>query len=135
MKSNIGQRYRIFFFSRNSLILTTFWKKSTEWVKILFFFFFTGLFFFFSPFWIWVSEWILNFSWEKKKHNMWLKFVGKTPCIFFFHQKWKKKQKSWKSSEWVAVNYSGEKKKYDTFGKSFVKNFPKSQTWNRILFP
>ena len=28
----------------------------------------------------------------------------------------KKKRKSRKSSEWVALNYSGEKKKYGTFG-------------------
>ena len=48
---------------------------------------------------------------EKKKKNLY----------FFFSKKWKnKKQNSWKSSEWVAVNYS-RKKKYDTFDQSLLK--------------
>ena len=47
------------------------------------------------------SEWLQTFPGKKKK----------TVCIFFFPESGKKKkQNSRKSSEWVAVNYSGEKK-------------------------
>ena len=48
------------------------------------FFFFRCCIFFFLALWIWVSEWILNFSWEKKIHIFFRKQMEKknTPPKF-----------------------------------------------------
>ena len=75
-------------------------------------FFFFPMLFFFSGNFFWVSEWILNYSWEKK--NKMAKFEKNGPEKKKQFSE-KKKQNSRKSSEWVASNYSAEKKKYGTF--------------------
>ena len=58
-----SRSYCVFLFPWKISILSTFRKKSSGWLKILFF---VPLFFF--CFRIWVSERIINFSWFRKKH-------------------------------------------------------------------
>ena len=144
----MNQRYRIFFFLEK-FIFWHFWEK-IEWVSKKVYFFFRGCIFFFRPLrtseWVgsklflgkknthfcWEkkntpqkckntflqrgaaaqpSEWLSNYSWEKNKYI----------CIFFFQKFGKKKIHHFpKTSEWVALNFSWEKK-YGTFGA--LENF------------
>ena len=76
MEQLFNQRYRIFLFPGKSLTFTIFGQKSSEWVKIVYFFF-PVLYFFFPALRIWVSEWILNFSWKKKIHKIFEKKIEK----------------------------------------------------------
>ena len=137
------QRYRIFLFPRKSLFLPTFGPKSSEWVKKLFFF---SCLFFFSRVlrlseWVACKLFQEKKTTSKKKQSKkmihtpgfyWF-YVGKFPKIewverklflgnkkkhvFFFISRWRKKKQS--SQKWVsewALNFSGEIKKYGTFG-------------------
>ena len=126
----------VFFFFGNSLTFSIFGQKSSEWVKMVYFFFHCCIFF--PAPWEWVSEWNVNFSWEKKIQ----KIVGKknTPpklenlrklsnlpflelflqIILFF------------SSEWLS-NFSWKKKIQLVFfwWKKKSQNSPKSIEWVR----
>ena len=132
-----AQRYRIFFFLEK-FIFWHFWGK-IEWVSKKLYFFFRGCIFFFRPLKTseWVgsklflgkkkytfllgkkntpqkckntflprgaaaqpSEWLSNYSWEKKIH-----------LYFFSSRNAEKKIHDFpKTSEWVALNFSREKK-------------------------
>ena len=133
----VHQRYRIFFLLEK-FIFWHFWEK-IEWVSKKVYFFFRGCIFFFRPFRTseWVgsklflrkkkytfllgkkntpqkckntflqrgaaaqpSEWLSNYSWEKKIH------------LYFFSSRNAKKKihDCPKTSEWVALNFSWEKK-------------------------
>ena len=126
----------VFFFPRKSLKFAPFCGFSSKWVKMLFFFF-RPCFFFSGP-WERVSEWVVNFSWEKKNTFLlekktpqkckntcfprgavfhpseWLSnfsWEKKNTSVFFFFQKsGKKKQNSLKTSEWVGVKLFRGKK-------------------------
>ena len=77
------QRYRIFLFPGKSLTFAIFGQKSSEWVKNVYFFF-PLLYFFFSAPWEWVSEWNVNFSWEKKNtKKCWKKKIHDQNSIMF----------------------------------------------------
>ena len=98
------QRYRIFLFSGKSSSFATFGEnRVSEW-KYCFFF---QCCIFFSGWLIWVSEWILNFSWEKKIKCPKSKNSGQKKNYSF---RKKKIQLCPKSSEWVGPKLFRETK-------------------------
>ena len=82
----IPSKVSYFFSPRQSLFLHTFWEKSSQWVKKLFFFSRAGKK---NSLWDWVSQYDLNFTREKKNKNKKTHF-GKKKKNFFMVGKFSK---------------------------------------------
>ena len=101
-----------FFFTRKRLKFAPFCGFSSEWVKMVFFF---PTLFFFPALWNRVSEWRVNFSWEKKKQLLAgkkkqrkkMKFDKRCRFLPFLTFFWRFTVSQ--LSEWLA-NFSWEKK-------------------------